>query len=163
MHQTSMGHAPAMEQTAMHQTSRDQAPAMEQTTMHPTSKDQTADVRHQTTGNQRYRHTKYVLYTEYHSVFPFVGIGTLPPPFSPASVPLPPYQRGGGEYSPAGEGSGESQFRRLEKKLSTLPTLCTDIMLAGRYKRTATTPYLQTSKRSLGSCSLTRNEHCVAT
>ncbi len=35
--------------------------------------------------------------------------------------------RGGGqcaqEHSPAGEGLGESQFRRLEKKLSTLPTL----------------------------------------
>ncbi len=31
--------------------------------------------------------------------------------------------RGGG-HSPAGEGLGESQFRRLEKKLSTLPTLC---------------------------------------
>jgi hypothetical protein len=29
----------------------------------------------------------------------------------------------GGAYSPAGKGLGESQFRRLEKKLSTLPTL----------------------------------------
>ncbi len=27
-------------------------------------------------------------------------------------------------HSPAGEGLGESQFRRQEKKLSTLPTLC---------------------------------------
>ncbi len=35
-----------------------------------------------------------------------VGIGTLPNPLSPAAV-----------------GVGESQFRRLEKKLSTLPTL----------------------------------------
>ncbi len=29
-----------------------------------------------------------------------------------------------GELSLAGEGVGEFQFRRLEKKLSTLPTLC---------------------------------------
>jgi hypothetical protein len=29
----------------------------------------------------------------------------------------------GGAHSPMGEGLGESQFRRLEKKLSTLPTL----------------------------------------
>jgi hypothetical protein len=35
----------------------------------------------------------------------------------------PPRIRGGGTHSPAGEGLGESQFRRLEKKLSTLPTL----------------------------------------
>ncbi len=40
-----------------------------------------------------------------------------------ASVPLPPGTKGRGAYSPAGEGEGESQFRRLEKKLSTLPTL----------------------------------------
>ncbi len=56
-------------------------------------------------------------------VCPLVGIGTLPPPLSPARVPLPPKQRGVGPNSPAGEGLGESQFRRLEKKLSTLPTL----------------------------------------
>ncbi len=59
---------------------------------------------------------------EYHSVCPLVGIGTLPPPLSPASVPLPPEPRGG-SHSPAGDGLGESQFRRLENKLSTLPTL----------------------------------------
>ncbi len=29
----------------------------------------------------------------------------------------------GGAYSPAGKGLGESQFQRLKKKLSTLPTL----------------------------------------
>ncbi len=46
-----------------------------------------------------------------------------PTPLSPASVTLPP-EPGGGAHSPAGEGLGESQFRRLEKKLSTLPTLC---------------------------------------
>jgi hypothetical protein len=52
--------------------------------------------------------------------------GTPPPPLSPASVPLPPEPKGAGvgALSPAGEGLGESQFRRLEKKLCTLPTLC---------------------------------------
>jgi hypothetical protein len=34
-----------------------------------------------------------------------------------------PEPKGGGAHSPAGEGLGESKFRRLEKKLSTLPTL----------------------------------------
>jgi hypothetical protein len=37
--------------------------------------------------------------------------------------PPPPRTKGGGAHSPAGEGVGEYQFRRLEKKLSTLPTL----------------------------------------
>jgi hypothetical protein len=32
---------------------------------------------------------------EYHSVCPLVGIGTLPPPLSPASVPIPPEPGGG--------------------------------------------------------------------
>ncbi len=65
-------------------------------------------------------------YKEYHSVCPLVGIGTLPTPLSSASVPLPQNrERGGGRaHFPAGEGFGESQFRRLEKKLSTLHTLC---------------------------------------
>jgi hypothetical protein len=35
----------------------------------------------------------------------------------------PPRTGGRGAHSPAGEGLGESQFRRLKKKLSTLPTL----------------------------------------
>jgi len=35
---------------------------------------------------------------------------------------LPP-EPGGKAHSPAGEGLGESQLRRTEKKLSTLPTL----------------------------------------
>jgi hypothetical protein len=30
---------------------------------------------------------------------------------------------GGGAHSPAAKGVGELQFRRLEKRLSTLPTL----------------------------------------
>ncbi len=63
-----------------------------------------------------YLYVKYTLSTT--SVCPLVRIGTLPPPLSPASVTLPP-EPGGGAHSPAGEGLGESQFRRLEKKLST--------------------------------------------
>ncbi len=35
----------------------------------------------------------------------------------------PQNRGGGGAHSPAGEGLGESHFRRLKKKLSTLPTL----------------------------------------
>jgi hypothetical protein len=67
-------------------------------------------------------HLKVRIFKEYHSVCPLVGIGTLPTPLSPASVPLP-QNGGGGAHSPAGKGLGESQFRRLEKKLITLPTL----------------------------------------
>ncbi len=66
------------------------------------------------------------IYLEYHSVCPLVRIGT-PPPLPQASVPL----RGrGGVHSPTCEEVGESRFRRLEKKLSTLSTLC-----CGWYRR----------------------------
>jgi hypothetical protein len=64
---------------------------------------------------------KVRIFKEYHSVCPLVGIATIPTPLSPASVPSP--QHGGGAHSPAGEGLGDSQYRRLEKKLSTLPAL----------------------------------------
>jgi hypothetical protein len=37
--------------------------------------------------------------------------------------PPEPGGGGGGVHSPAGEGLGESQFRRVVKTLSTLPTL----------------------------------------
>jgi hypothetical protein len=67
---------------------------------------------------------KVRIYKEYHSVCPLEGIGTLPTPLSPASVPLSPEPKGWGAHSPAGEGLEKSQFRRLEVKLSTLPTLC---------------------------------------
>jgi hypothetical protein len=49
---------------------------------------------------------------------PLVGIGTLPPPLSPASVPLTPEPLGGGGGTPAGDWLGEFQFRRLEKSLA---------------------------------------------
>jgi hypothetical protein len=61
--------------------------------------------------------TKYI--DMYNSVCPLVGIGTLPPPLPEASPPR--NQRRA--HSPAGEGLGESQFRRLEKKLA-LCLLC---------------------------------------
>ncbi len=51
-------------------------------------------------------------YRVYYGVCPFVGIWTLPPPLSPASVPLPPNQ-GGGAHSLRARGVKESQFRRL--------------------------------------------------
>ncbi len=51
--------------------------------------------------------TKYVhIYKEYHSVCPLVGIGTLPTPLSPASVPLPPEPGGGGGTLACGWGVG---------------------------------------------------------
>jgi hypothetical protein len=59
-------------------------------------------------------------------VCPLIGIGTFPPPLSPASVPFSPEPKGGGgrgANSPSGEGLGESQFRRLEKSLA-LCLLC---------------------------------------
>ncbi len=60
--------------------------------------------------------TKYV-YMKIEEYGPLVGIVTLPTLFSPVSVQCTV------RTSPAGEGLGESQFRRLEIKLSTLPTL----------------------------------------
>ncbi len=51
---------------------------------------------------------KVRIFKEYHSVCSLVGIGTLPTPLSPASVPLPPEPGGREAHSPAGEGLGES-------------------------------------------------------
>ncbi len=54
-----------------------------------------------------------------------VGIRTLSSsqPLSSQRVCPSSQNLGEGVHSPAGEGLGESQFRRLEKKLSILPTL----------------------------------------
>ncbi len=52
---------------------------------------------------------------------PSSELGLSHGPLSPASVlhcPSPRKQKGGGVHSPACEGMGESQFRRLEKSLS---------------------------------------------
>ncbi len=70
-------------------------------------------------------HSTYI-YKEYHSLCPLVGIGTPPTPsLASESAPPPPPTKGGGRTPPRPRGWGESQFRRLEYKLSTLPTLCT--------------------------------------
>jgi hypothetical protein len=74
---------------------------------------------------------KVHIYTEYHSVCPLVGIGTL----SPASVPLPPVPKlctKMGVHSPAGEGLWESKFRRLKISLALcllcgINRLCTEV------------------------------------
>jgi hypothetical protein len=53
-------------------------------------------------GYERYMgvYHKVRIHKEYHSVCTLVGIGTLPTPLSPASVPLPPEPgRGGGRYT----------------------------------------------------------------
>jgi hypothetical protein len=47
-----------------------------------------------------------------------------PTPSPPSESVLPPGAKRGGTHSPAGEGVGECQFGRLEKKPSTLSTLC---------------------------------------
>jgi hypothetical protein len=66
--------------------------------------------------------TKYV-YTKSTTLYVPSSELELSQPLSLASKCAPPPRTGGGAHSPAGEGLGESQFRRLEKKLSTLPTL----------------------------------------
>jgi hypothetical protein len=68
--------------------------------------------------------TKYIsiIYLEYHSACPFVGIGTLPPPLSPASVHLPPEPKGGA-HSPAGKGLGSPYSDDWRKSLA-LCLLC---------------------------------------
>jgi hypothetical protein len=66
---------------------------------------------------------KIHIYLEYLSVCPLVGME--PPTPSPAiECVIPPVTNGGDTHSPAGEGVGESQFGRLEKKPSPLSTLC---------------------------------------
>jgi hypothetical protein len=64
------------------------------------------------------------------------------PPLARECAP-PPRTRGGGAHSPAGEGLGESQFRRLEKKLSTLPTLICDGMLVSVWQGVLPVPTYQ--------------------
>ncbi len=56
---------------------------------------------------------------------PLVGIGTLPTPFSPASVPLPPETGGRGHASLRVGGWGESQFRRGAYTYTVVLFICT--------------------------------------
>jgi hypothetical protein len=96
----------------------------ETTTLHPLPRHHRPKFRSCTfTVHDKIYH-KVLSYIEHHSVCPLVGIGTPPTPLPQARVPPPPAdQRVGGAHSPAAKEVGESQFRRLEKKLSTLPTL----------------------------------------
>jgi hypothetical protein len=67
---------------------------------------------------------KVRVYKEYHSVCMSPGQNwDSPNPSLASECTPPPRTGGGGAHSPAGEGLGASQFRRLEKKFSTLPTL----------------------------------------
>ena len=61
-------------------------------------------------------------YKEYHSVSPRVGIGTLPTPLSPASVPLPP-EPGRGDNRLRVRGWGSPTSDDLRKSLA-LCLLC---------------------------------------
>jgi hypothetical protein len=67
---------------------------------------------------------KVLIHIEHQSLCHLVGIGTHPTPLPQASVPFPRGLKGGGAHSPAAKGVGESQFRRLEKKLRTRGRLC---------------------------------------
>jgi hypothetical protein len=66
---------------------------------------------------------KVHIFKEYHSVCPLAGIGTLPPPLSPASVPLPPELGGGGTLACV-RGVGGVPIPTTEKKLIALCLLC---------------------------------------
>jgi hypothetical protein len=81
----------------------------------------------------------YTVYVEHHSVCPprrNWEFGTPPTPLRQASVPSPGPKVGArGARSPAAKGEGESQFRRLEKKLSTLPTLCSGCLSKEKEER----------------------------
>jgi hypothetical protein len=68
---------------------------------------------------------KVPLYKECHSVCPLVGIGTLPTSLSPASVPSPQNQEGHTRLRVRGWWESP-EFRRQEKKLSTLASLCSN-------------------------------------
>jgi hypothetical protein len=68
-----------------------------------------------------YCRVKYVYIKSTKVYVPWSELG-LSQPLSRQGVCLSP-RTGEGAHSPGGEGMGESQFRRLETKLSNLPTL----------------------------------------
>jgi hypothetical protein len=75
------------------------------------------------------RGTKY-LYIKSTTVYvPSSELG-LSQPLSRLRVCPSPHNGGGGAHSPAAKGVGESQFRRHEKKISTLPTLWAEVLPA---------------------------------
>jgi hypothetical protein len=68
-------------------------------------------------------HTKHVNIKSTTVYVPSSELGLSHPLSRPRVCTTSPQTRGGGAHWPAGGGLGESQFPRLEKKLSTLPTL----------------------------------------
>ncbi len=69
-----------------------------------------------------------VLHMKSTSVYawPLAGIGTLPPPLSPASVPLPPEPKGGGGHTGVRvRGWGSPSFKDWRKSLA-LCLLCVE-------------------------------------
>jgi hypothetical protein len=84
-------------------------------------------------------------------------IGTLPPSSVASEFASPPGTKGGEGHSPTGDGLGETQFRRLETKLSTLFLGYTDKRFLGyREKRffryTQNGFLLYTERRFLHGC-----------
>jgi hypothetical protein len=63
---------------------------------------------------------QHKVYKEYHSVCPLVGLGTLPTPTLPASVPLPAEPGGGGHTRVRGWGSPNSDDWRKSLALCLL-------------------------------------------
>ncbi len=61
----------------------------------------------------------YKIYTEYNSVCPLVGIGTLTSFLSPASVLLPPVPKGGGHTRLRMRGWGSPNSYDFRKSLSS--------------------------------------------
>ncbi len=72
-------------------------------------------------GKEDQAQSTYILTVEYHSVCTLVGIGTPPLPLPQANcVPPPPRTKGRGKHTRLQvRGVVESQFGRLERKLST--------------------------------------------
>ncbi len=83
----------------------------------------------------------------------------VPPPLSPPSVTLPSEPKGGA-HAPAGEGLGKSQFRRLEKKLSTLPTLWFKILKIAKKENSLLAKSLQKAKSGCDKSTLTNSFAC---
>ncbi len=68
------------------------------------------------------------IYKEYHSACSLVGIGTLPPPLSPAIVPLPPEPKGG-HTRLRGRGRGSPNSDDWRKSLALCLVLFLGILL----------------------------------
>ncbi len=90
-------------------------------------------------------------YKEYHSVCPLVGIGTLPTPLSPASVPLLPEPRGGGGHTRLrGRGWGSPNSDDYRKSLALCFSVVDQNMLQ-LYIMQSIEGMNECTKRSLGT------------